>query len=342
MPHLARAARESLIAVARRPSDGPDFAESVMTSVRDVVAFDGYCLLGLDPVTGLRSLMFSRNGLDGMADRLAHNESVESDLNRYVDLAASASPIGILSLSGLGGPRSPRLHEIIRPAGFTSELRLALRSRGRLWGALVLFRGDRQRPFSEADSEAVMSLADPLSMAIRRYPVRDSAHHEEPLPPGVITLGHHNEVVSITDHASAWLEDVRAGGRDEISSEDVMRVVYDVGLVARTTPDLAFCRVRTTSGRWLLVHGEPLEPGSSTIAVVLAPAALEQVLPAASACFGLTRREHDVLRLVALGLPARHISRRLGLSELTVNDHLGSTYRKAAVSGREELLARMS
>jgi DNA-binding CsgD family transcriptional regulator len=92
----------------------------------------------------------------------------------------------------------------------------------------------------------------------------------------------------------------------------------------------------------LLVHGEPLEPGSSTIAVVLAPAALEQVLPAASACFGLTRREHDVLRLVALGLPARHISRRLGLSELTVNDHLGSTYRKAAVSGREELLARMS
>jgi DNA-binding CsgD family transcriptional regulator len=39
--------------------------------------------------------------------------------------------------------------------------------------------------------------------------------------------------------------------------------------------------------------------------------------------------------------PARHSSRRLGLSELTVNDHLGSVYRKAGVSGREEPLARL-
>jgi DNA-binding CsgD family transcriptional regulator len=46
--------------------------------------------------------------------------------------------------------------------------------------------------------------------------------------------------------------------------------------------------------------------------------------------------------LAALGLPARHLSRRLSLSELTVNGHLGSIYRKAGVSGRDELLARLA
>lgn len=342
MANLAQAARESLTAESRRPSEGADFAESVMTAVRSVVGFDGYCLLVLDPVTGVRSMSFSRHGLDGVADRLAFNETVERDLNKYVDLAASATPVGVLSFSGRGGPRSPRLHEILRPAGFTTELRLALRSQGRVWGALVLFRDDRLRPFSEADAEAALSLADPLSMVIRRYPVRDSSHDEEPLPPGVVTLDRDNQVVSVSTHARAWLDDVRAGGTDEVDSSDVLRVVHDVGLVARTNPKLALCRVRTTSGRWLLVHAEPLEPESSTIAVVLTPAGLGQVLPAASAWLGLTRRENDVLGLVALGLPARHISRRLGLSDLTINDHLGSIYRKSATSGRQELLARLS
>jgi DNA-binding CsgD family transcriptional regulator len=313
-----------------------------MTCVRSVVEFDGYCLLGLDPVTGLRSSLFSRNGLDGVADRLAYNEAVEPDVNKYVDLAASDRPVGILSLAGRGRSRSPRLHELLRPAGFTSELRLALRGRDHVWGALVLFRGGRLRPFTEVDSDAALTLADPLSMAIRRYPVRHSAQRGGPLPPGVVTLDSDNEVISVTARAREWLEDVRAGGVDEVDSSDVMRVVHDVGLVARADPDRAFCRVRTTSGRWLLVHGEPLEPESSTIAVTLSPAALGHVLPAASAWFGLTRRENDVLRLAALGLPARHLSRRLSLSELTVNGHLGSIYRKAGVSGRDELLARLA
>ena len=49
-----------------------------------------------------------------------------------------------------------------------------------------------------------------------------------------------------------------------------------------------------------------------------------------------------MLQLLALGLPAKHICRQLQLSVLTVNGHLGAIYRKAGVSGREELLARLS
>ena len=229
MATRVRAARESLADEARRPSAGSDFAESVMGTVRSIVGHDGYCLLGLDPCTGLRSFLFSRNGLDGVAGRLAHNEHVEHDLNRYTDLGAADVPVGVMSISGSSSPPSPRLHEILRPQGFSSELRLALRSGGTLWGALVLFRGDRLQPFSPADAAATLAIADSLTAMVRRYPVRPSPR-AAPLAPGVVVLGAHNEVVSVSAGALSWLEDARPGGADEVNVSDVMRIVFDVGL----------------------------------------------------------------------------------------------------------------
>jgi DNA-binding CsgD family transcriptional regulator len=336
------AARAALAAEARRPGSGADFTGALMATIRRVIGFDGYCLLGLDPATGLRSSMFSRHGLDGVADRLAYNEKVEVDVNKYVELAAAPRPVGQLGGRRSSRPHSPRYEQIIRPAGFSSELRLVLRGQGRLWGALVLFRDTGGRPFDEGDADAALAIAEPLTRAVRSYPVRPVAARRRPLAPGVVTLDAGNRVTSMSPHARDWLDDFRAGGDDEVELEDAMRVVHDVGLAARTGRDEASCLVRTTSGRWLLVHGEPVEPDSPTIAVVLAPAALGDVLRAASAWFGLTRREEQVAGLVAQGLSARRMARALNLSPLTVNDHLGVIYRKAGVSGRDELVARLT
>ena len=91
------AARAALDDQALHPAPGDEFAEIVMATVGGAVPHDGYCLLGLDPTSGLRSFLFSRNGLDGVADRLTYNENVESDVNRYADLALAEVPVGILS-----------------------------------------------------------------------------------------------------------------------------------------------------------------------------------------------------------------------------------------------------
>lgn len=317
-----------------------------MAAVRRVVSFDGYCLLGLDPLSGMRSFLFSRHGLDGVAGRLAYNENVEADVNRYADLARADVPVGVLTTASRPETRSPRLHEILRPAGFASELRLALRSEGRLWGALVLFRDDCRRPFTEVEVGLTLEIAAPLRAAIRRYPVRATAGVPEPLPPGVVLLDSHNMIVSMTGEARAWMDDVRAGGLDEIDADDVLRVVYDVGQAAQAERQdgakAPVCHVRTTSGRWLAVYGSRVNAGPAVVAVTLQPAALRQVLPAAAAWIGLTRRETQVLQLVAQGLPAKLIARRLQLSVFTINDHLQAAYRKAGVSSRDELLARLS
>jgi ATP/maltotriose-dependent transcriptional regulator MalT len=54
----------------------------------------------------------------------------------------------------------------------------------------------------------------------------------------------------------------------------------------------------------------------------------------------LTTREHDVLALVADGLPNREIAGRLAISEHTVKFHLASVFGKLGVSTRTEAVQR--
>jgi len=57
---------------------------------------------------------------------------------------------------------------------------------------------------------------------------------------------------------------------------------------------------------------------------------------------GFTQREVNVFEGIASGLAAKHIARELRISSDTVNAHLKSMYRKAGVSGREELMGRLT
>lgn len=61
---------------------------------------------------------------------------------------------------------------------------------------------------------------------------------------------------------------------------------------------------------------------------------------AALTTWGLTRRQLEVLRLVAQGLSNRDIAARLFLSEFTIRRHLANIYMKLHVSARAGAVAR--
>src|SRR5919107_1880030 len=111
------------------PPAGALLVDEAVRDVGQVLGHDGYCLFGVDPATGLRSVMFSRHGLAVPTEVLLHNETVEHDANRYVDLARSPVPAGVLSR--VATPRSARLHDILPAGAYSSELRLALTTPGR-------------------------------------------------------------------------------------------------------------------------------------------------------------------------------------------------------------------
>ena len=94
MPAALRTARVGILEQVREPLPGARFAESAMNAFAGAVGFDGYCMFAVDPLTGLRTMMFGRNGLRVPTARLVHNETIEHDVNRYADLISSRSKGG--------------------------------------------------------------------------------------------------------------------------------------------------------------------------------------------------------------------------------------------------------
>jgi DNA-binding CsgD family transcriptional regulator len=328
------------IAGVSRDSDTPAvFGGAVMSELSAMMPFDGYALFGTDPLTGLRTFMYSRHALDGVAEHLAHNEFVEVDANRYRDLASATRPIGTMTSGDLTGRRSPRMIDLLRPAGVGSELRLILRSDDRVYGGMSLFRALGARPFKDADIDRTMSLAGALCEAIRRHPIRPTPSPTTALPSGLILIDACNRVVGRTAAADRWLDELCVGGADETVPADHMRMILDVTNASRAAGTTVASRIRTVTGRWLLVEAAYVDAYPADTAVTLRSADLASLLPAAAAWYALTVRERQVLEAMAQGLPAKHIARDLALAVPTVNAHLQAIYRKAGVTGREQLLA---
>lgn len=330
-----RAARERVLEQAVRPSPGHWFAEDVMSAVGRAVGFDGYCLFGVDPLTGIRSAMFSRYGLEVSNQRLVRNENVHRDLNRYLDLAGGPRRAGAMAAGGPAEPRSERLHEMLLPQGYAAELRVALVSDGRYWGALSLFRDDRRCPFGEADLEAAEALSDVLAVAVRRYHCGTPGNGRSVHRPGVVLVNDRDEIVDASAEALQWLAGLADPWDHGATAEDLTRIVLEVSRAAREGRE-PLCRSRLPSGEWLVVSGDRL---GSLVSVVLQAGDTGTVAPAFANWCGLSRAESRVLDQVVCGLAAKQIARRLDVSVLTVNDHLRSVYRKAHVNGREELLS---
>jgi DNA-binding CsgD family transcriptional regulator len=343
MIRAAADARATLDTLVGEPVEAAELSAAVERSVRQVLDFDGWCLFGLDATTGLRIAQFGGRGTDFTTD-LARNEAQMTDVNGYRQLSLQSVPAGWLSAQHPRAPESFRFHETIRPSGFHSELRLLLRDRAGVWGGLTLFRESRSRTYDDGDVARLITLAKPLTRAMRFYPARDLSRRGEPPPVGIITMSSDQGIVTISDGAQAWLDDLVPGGSDdETTSENMSRVAHDAAYAVRRGDQAgaATC-LRTVRGHWLRVEALPMQLGDADVAVTFQSASTAQVAATVSATCALTDREQDVVRLLLRGEPAKQIARRLGVSVLTVNGHLRSVYRKCRVRGRDELFARLS
>jgi len=128
MGSSAARAHHDVCALAQADLALDELAAELSAVLSGVIPHEGYCLIGFDPISGLRTFHTGRNALVGDPTRMVHNETVEHDLHRFTDLARRGSPIGTLGGGGPGEARSPRLHEVLAGQGFSRELRLALRS----------------------------------------------------------------------------------------------------------------------------------------------------------------------------------------------------------------------
>jgi DNA-binding CsgD family transcriptional regulator len=314
-----------------------------------VVGFDGWCFLTMDPTTLLPTHRF-KDDVFGAEDssRLAANEYLEDDVNKFADLARGLEPVGVLSEATGGFPhRSARYRDLLEPSGYGAELRAAFVHEGSCWGALQLFREAQGPDYSEVEANFLASVSTLVAEAIRGALLLPQAETSATInAPGLVLIDHRGEVEAITSAAQRWFVEIRTpADRDAL----LPAVVYALADRARAGTHGSDgidasprARVRGRSGTWLALHGSVLEEGPpGRVAIIIEPARPTEIAPLVTQAYGLSKSESRVARLVMAGLSTEEIARSLSLSPYTVQDHLKGIFDKVGVRSRRELVAQV-
>jgi DNA-binding CsgD family transcriptional regulator len=321
------------------------FLEAADRALAELLPFDSSCWLSLDPATLLPTSHFTREiGSDHLM-QLAANEFLEDDVNKFVDLARRAQPVGILSQATDGNlGRSPRYVRVLAPHGYDDgdELRAMFVDGETCWGCVALHR--RHRRFSEQEALSVAAVGPHLAMGIRRAILAADRKAEGSGQPGVILFSSDGAIESKSAAASRWL----AVMLDPTGTSDgVPLIIVSLAEKARQaangrTDEVATARLPTKGGGWLVAHASMLDGEiDGRVAVMLQPAQEPQIAPMIVEAHGLTRREREVTRLVMQGRSTSEMAECLHVSRYTVQDHIKAIFAKVGVQSRRELVAQL-
>jgi DNA-binding CsgD family transcriptional regulator len=189
-------------------------------------------------------------------------------------------------------------------------------------------------------------LAEGLRTALLLEHARRDEGTEREESPGLVVLADDLSIAATTPGGARWLAEIRDRTSRLLLPEAVHSVVARLWALERSEDvdqRLPQTRVRTASGRWLVIHASRLSgPGTAgQTAVVLEPAPASEVAPLLLDAYGLTRRERDVAQFVMRGMPTAAIAAVLSISPLTVQQHLKAVFDKAGVCSRRGLIARV-
>jgi DNA-binding CsgD family transcriptional regulator len=254
----------------------------------------------------------------------------------------------VLSLDTGGRPQNcRRLRDFLAPRfGFTDELRVVFRSRGLTWGALALYRGRGEPPFTAAEARTAAAVHGQVADLIRKA-VLSTRRTTPDAPPGpsVIVVDGSDRVLNITPAARAGIDEL--GGWDHGS---LPGTVLAASATARTTPELATTRAVGRSGSWLLVRATTFAPAAGArtaddtavdVVITIDVASAADISALTLAARGLSPREQDVAGLVLQGASTQAIAAALHLSPHTVQDHLKSIFSRLGVNSRREMVRQL-
>lgn len=350
-------------------TSGHDLFERLSDDLHDLVPHDGAVWFGVDPATLLVASPMRIEGMEqSSCGAFWHHEFHVPDTAQFVDLARGSEPAASLNLT-LDGQllRSPRYRELLRPQGYSDELRAVLRTGANTWGIVGLMR-DAGREHFTVDEVGLVSKASALiASSLRRHIRVHSPWLGSARSPGLLVFDASAQVVSANDEALHWLhallgpepEDrpIGPGGTADVAAllacprfEHMTTPIWALISRARALADgvdsrAARLRLRDHRGRWLVLHASALtshgEGPSGAVAVVVEPAKSSEIAPIVIEAYSLTPRERDVVGALASGDTTSEIAARLYLSPHTVRDHIKTVFEKVGVSSRTELVAKL-
>jgi hypothetical protein len=202
--------------------------------------------------------------------------------------------------------------------GFTDEVRAVFTSRGTSWGALAVYRGDGEPPFTREEVDEIGGTCGTVAAAIQRslFRLPAAVARQDPAAeaegPAVLIVDAQDRATHLTPAARAAIEEL--GGWDHGSlPSNVLAVVAST----RSTGEPFTSRSLSATERWVSVRAAPLEGGDGGDIVVSIEATSTATLSRlALTARGLTSREEEGLSSCCRG-SARRASRQRCTCRLT-------------------------
>jgi DNA-binding CsgD family transcriptional regulator len=328
--------RDEVNRLAARAGDLGEVRAALDHLLRRRIGYDVAAISTTDPATGLwTSCYVSGAAKEAAPEReriLFEIEFEHGDVNSYAELAQADVPVGRLH-DATGGDlgRAIRYDALLRGLGVVDEMRAILRTQDATWGTLTLYRTGTAGPFSRAAADlvadAIPAIADLIRFALLRSALDAKQGVEE--PPGVLIVAEDGAIARTSPAAESWLRSVDDRGRIPSAVRSVVAATRAHGVGRASLP--------SRDGRWIVLHGAPLDDRSTSVIIEGArPAVLSAVI---SDAYAFTPRERDVTALAAQGRSTQQIATALGISPFTVQDHVKSVFAKAGVRSRGELVA---
>lgn len=236
------------------------------------------------------------------------------------------------------------------PVGIGDIAATACSDRFGCWGWVEVYRDHSDRAFDELDLELMAQVGPALGSALRRrWTRRPPTGPGGTLPPqgatdavGVLLLDAQLRPVGRTESATAWLARLPAAELFEAWGM-LPAAVYPAAALARGGRlDRAHALLPMVSGGWVRVDAEPLRDGGDGVAVTLRSPTEAQLLALLVRVHGLSPREGEAARLLALGEDTRASARLMGITPNTLHDHVKSAMRKVGAHSRAELVAMLT
>ena len=337
---FAKVAKE-FRALPRADKPVAELFRDAMRIAKEVVAFDGWGAVTLDPATLLVTSGVHEHGFSAPAlDRWFELEVTDGDFLHYPGLARELTPVGRLSDATRGElSKSPRYRDVLSGAGYSHELRIALRSMKQTWGGLFLLRRTNAANFEPEEESFMRELGDALGDGIRATLRAANAASDPRTGRAILLLGQSHEVVASSASAPVWLEELADGPAGSLPHTVRSTVNGARRGAERGAQVSAYVRVRGKTGNWLTVHASLL--GDGNVVVTIGEGRAIALAPPLREAYGLTALQGDVLRDVLLGIDDVQIAERTNLPAANVHGELQEILKKLGVQRRFECAKKL-
>ncbi|WP_084102378.1 helix-turn-helix transcriptional regulator [Demequina sp. NBRC 110051] len=328
------------------------FMDEAASAVEAVLPLAGGCLSTLDPATAMVSSTRKFGGLSGNNEgdlRWAAIEYGQDDPTAITAMvSAGTTTLGVyLALCGKVDT-SVRMADLMVPTfGYRDEARAVFHDRHGAWGAISVFRGAEEEPFSQAELDFLASVAPAFTRGIRAGLLTqlDASRAAHPEGPVVLIVDSADRIVQSSPGVAVLLEQLSTAPHAGDPLTLVHALVASARRYARGDSErMPRIRVRTGEGIWFVLHASPLggtADRAGDVVVTIEEARPQEVIALVADAFGLTARERDVTAQVLRGADTKQIAAAMHVSPYTVQDHLKSIFDKAGVASRRELVSRV-